>query len=71
MAVLSTAFLAAVVIACILGTRTYQAQRAATASLHPAAALLLQVAPAAAAGARPRWPRRAGLFRVAVSSPAY
>ena len=65
MAALSTAFLAAVVIACILGTRTYQAQRAATASLHPAAALLLQVAPAAGgwgytALAEARWPLPGG-----------
>jgi hypothetical protein len=44
---LSAAFLVAVVIAGIFGTHTYQAQRAAAASLRPAAALLLQVGPAA------------------------
>jgi hypothetical protein len=44
---LSAAFVVAVVIACIFGTHTYQAQRAATASLRPAASLLLQVGPAA------------------------
>ncbi len=44
---LSAAFLMAFVIACIFGTHTYQSQRAAAASLRPAAALLLQVGPAA------------------------
>jgi hypothetical protein len=44
---LSAAFLAAVAIACLFGTHTYQGQRAATAGLRPAAALLLQDGPAA------------------------
>lgn len=44
---LSAAFLVAVAIAGIFGTHTYQAQRAATAGLRPAAALLLQDGPVA------------------------
>ena len=43
---LSAAFLAAVAFACIVGTHTYQSQRAATAGLRPAAAVLLQNGPA-------------------------
>jgi hypothetical protein len=43
---LSAAFMAAVVIACIFGAHTYQGQRAATAGLRPAAAVLLQDGPA-------------------------
>jgi hypothetical protein len=42
---LSAVFLAAVAIACIFGIHTYQGQRAATAGLRPAAALLLQDGP--------------------------
>jgi len=37
----------AVVIACIFGTHTYQVQRAATAGVRPAAAVLLQDGPSA------------------------
>jgi len=44
---LSAAFGMAVVMACIFGTHTYQAQRAATAGLRPAAAVLLQAGPSA------------------------
>ena len=44
---LSAAFGVAVVIACIVGTHTYQVQRAATVGLHPASALLLQDGPSA------------------------
>jgi hypothetical protein len=44
---LSAAFLTAVAIACLFGTHTYQTQRAATAGLRPAAALLLQDGPTA------------------------
>jgi hypothetical protein len=44
---LSAAFLAAVAIACMVGIHTYQAQRTATAGLHPAAALLLHDGPVA------------------------
>ena len=43
---LSAAFLAAVAVAGIVGTHTYQSQRAATAGLSPAAAVLLQDGPA-------------------------
>jgi len=43
---LSAAFLAAVAFACIVGTHTYQSQRAATVGLRPAAAVLLQDGPA-------------------------
>ena len=42
---LSAAFLAAVAFACIVGTHTYQSQRAATVGLRPAAAVLLQDGP--------------------------
>jgi hypothetical protein len=56
---LSAAFLAAVAIACIFGTHTYQAQRAATAGLRPATAVLLQDGPAVRMGsvgqAEARW----------------
>lgn len=44
---LSAAFLAAVAFACIVGTHTYQSQRAATVGLRPAAAVLLQDGPTA------------------------
>ena len=44
---LSAAFLAAIAFACIVGTHTYQTQRAATAGLRPAAAVLLQDGPTA------------------------
>jgi hypothetical protein len=43
---LSAAFLAAVAFGCIVGAHTYQSQRAATAGLRPAAAVLLQDGPA-------------------------
>jgi hypothetical protein len=42
---LSAAFLSAVAFACIVGTHTYQSQRAATVGLRPAAAVLLQDGP--------------------------
>jgi hypothetical protein len=44
---LSAAFLAAVAFACIVGIHTYHTQRAATAGLRPAAAVLLQDGPTA------------------------
>jgi hypothetical protein len=44
---LSAAFLAVVAFACIVGTHTYQSQRAAAAGLRPAAAVLLEDGPAA------------------------
>jgi hypothetical protein len=43
--VLSTAFLVAVAMAAVLGTHAYQSQRAASASLHPAVAVLIQAGP--------------------------
>jgi hypothetical protein len=43
--VLSTALLAAVAMAAVLGTHAYQSQRAASASLHPAVAVLIQAGP--------------------------
>ena len=49
---LSVAFLAAVAFACIVGTHTYQSQRAATVGLRPAAAVLLQDGPPASDLAR-------------------
>ena len=44
---LSAAFGVAVVIACLFGTHTYLVQRAATAGVRPAAAVLLQDGPSA------------------------
>jgi hypothetical protein len=46
---LSAAGMAAVAFACVFGTHTYQSQRAATAGLRPAAAVLLQDGPAVGA----------------------
>jgi len=43
---LSATFLAGVAFACVVGTHTYQSQRAATVGLRPAAAVLLQDGPA-------------------------
>jgi hypothetical protein len=43
--VLSAAFLVAVAMAAVLGTHAYQSQRAASASLHPAVAVLIQAGP--------------------------
>jgi hypothetical protein len=42
---LSAAFLLAVAVASILGTHTYESQRAASAGLRPAAAVLIQAGP--------------------------
>ena len=42
---LSAAFLVAVAVASILGTHTYESQRAASVGLHPAAAVLIQAGP--------------------------
>ena len=58
---LFAAFGAAVVIACIFGTHTYQVQRAATAGVRPATAVLLQDGPSAdslgrVGQAEARWP---------------
>jgi hypothetical protein len=44
---LSVAFGVAVAVACIVGTHTYQVQRAATVGLRPASAVLLQDGPSA------------------------
>ena len=49
---LSAAFLAAVAFACIVGTHTYQSQRAATVALRPVAALLLEDGPSVGSLAR-------------------
>ena len=43
--VLSAALLMAVAMAAVLGTHVYQSQRAASASLHPAVAVLIQAGP--------------------------
>src|SRR6185312_3263661 len=43
--VLSAALLMAVAMAAVLGTHAYQSQRAASASLHPAVAVLIQAGP--------------------------
>ena len=43
--VLSTALLVAVAMAAVLGTHAYQSQRAASARLHPAVAVLIQAGP--------------------------
>lgn len=55
----SAAFLVAVAVASILGTHTYQSQRAASVGLRPAAAVLIEVGPfhgvAYAAQAEARW----------------
>ena len=42
---LSAAFLVAVAVAAVLGTHTYQSQRAASAGLRPAVAVLVQAGP--------------------------
>jgi hypothetical protein len=58
---LSAAFGVAVVIACLFGTHTYLVQRAATAGVRPATAVLLQDGPSAdslgrVGQAEARWP---------------
>jgi hypothetical protein len=58
--VLSAALFAAVAVAAVLGTHTYQSQRAASAGLRPAVAVLIQTgplygAPARAGQAEARW----------------
>ena len=42
---LSTALLVALAMAAVLGTHAYQSQRAASASLYPAVAVLIQAGP--------------------------
>jgi hypothetical protein len=63
--VLSAALLVAVAEAAVLGTHEYQSQRAASASLHPAVAVLIQAGPfygsmARIGQAEARWRDRAG-----------
>jgi hypothetical protein len=63
--VLSASFFVAVAVAAVLGTHTYQSQRAASAGLRPAVAVLLQAgplygAPARAGQAEARWRDRGG-----------
>jgi hypothetical protein len=62
---LSAALLVAVAVAGILGTHTYQSQRAASAGLRPAVAVLIQAGPlyggpARAGQAEARWRDRGG-----------
>jgi len=62
---LSAGFLVAVAVASILGTHTYQSQRAASAGLHPAMAVLIQAGPFYASLAHPgkaeaRWSNLGG-----------
>jgi len=62
---LSAALLVAVAAAALLGTHTYQSQRAASASLRPAVAVLIQagpiyVSPAYIGQAEARWRDRGG-----------
>ena len=63
--VLSAALLVAVAVAALLGMHTYQSQRAASASLRPAVAVLIQagpiyVSPAYIGQAEARWRDRGG-----------
>ena len=63
--VLSAACLVAVAVAAILGTHTYQSQRAASAGLRPAVAVLIQAGPfygsmAYRGQAEARWPDPGG-----------
>jgi len=63
--VLSAALLVAVAVAAVLGTHEYQSQRAASASLQPAVAVLIQAGPfygtmARIGQAEARWRDRAG-----------
>ena len=75
---LSTALVVAVAMAAVLGTHAYQSQRAASASLHPAVAVLIQAGPfygnvthigQAEARWRDRWGgKRSGVLTI-VSAP--
>jgi hypothetical protein len=61
----SAAFLVAVAVASILGTHTYQSQRAASVGLRPVTAALIQAGPIYASPAQPgqaeaRWPAAGG-----------
>lgn len=76
--VLSVGLLAAVAVAAVVGTYTYQSQRAASASMRPAVAVLLQAGPhyggpARIGQAEARWRDRGGANRsgvlTAVSTP--
>jgi hypothetical protein len=76
--VLSVGLLAAVAVAAVVGTHTYQSQRAASASMRPAVAVLLQAGPLYSGPARigqaeARWRDRGGDNRsgvlTAVSTP--
>jgi hypothetical protein len=68
---LSTALLVALAMAAVLGTHAYQSQRAASASLHPAVAVLIQAGPyygsvAHIGQAEARWRDRWGVERSGV-----
>jgi hypothetical protein len=73
--VLSAALLVAVAVAAVLGTHTYQSQRAASASLRPAVAVLIQAGPLYGSPARigqaeARWPDWGGSTRSGVLTTA-
>jgi hypothetical protein len=76
--VLSAALFVAVAVAAVVGAHTYQSQRAASASLRPALAVLIQAGPiygpARVGQAEARWRDRAGGLRsgvlTTVSAPA-
>ena len=55
---LSAALVVAVAMAAVLGTHAYQSQRAASASLHPAVAVLIQAGPTLAGRAGRKAPQR-------------
>jgi hypothetical protein len=64
---LSASFFVAVAVAAVLGTHTYQSQRAASARLRPAVAVLIQAgplySPARVGQAEARWRDRGGGMR--------
>jgi hypothetical protein len=68
--VLSTALFVAVAVAAVVGTHTYQSQRAASAGLRPAVAVLIQAgplySPAHVRQAEARWRDRGGGMRSGV-----
>jgi hypothetical protein len=71
---LSTAFLAAMAAAALIGTHSYQSHRAAEAGLHPATAIVVQGGPGSrlspAWGATARWPGPGGRERSGVVTAA-
>lgn len=65
----SAAFLMAIVVASILGAHTYLSQRAASAGLRPAVAVLIQAGPFYGSTAQFGGLKRTGAARGAASSP--